>query len=69
MTTDFTTWDRRTLERFAREAADHNSELQQDLLTLLDMWRDAVAELDQLRATCRCRDSQTSTQTPSRPGP
>lgn len=37
--TDFSTWDRSTLERFAREAADENRELRADLRTALDAYR------------------------------
>lgn len=39
---DFSTWDRATLERFAREAADENRELRQDLRIALDAYRAAV---------------------------
>jgi hypothetical protein len=40
---DFSTWDRLTLERFAREAADENRELRADLRAALDAYRQAVA--------------------------
>jgi len=39
---DFSTWGRATLERFAREAADDNRELRQDLRIALDAYRAAV---------------------------
>jgi hypothetical protein len=42
--TDFSTWDRPTLERFAREAADENRELRADLRAALDAYRFAVSE-------------------------
>lgn len=41
---DFTTWDRATLERFAREAADENRELRADLRAALDAYRGLVRE-------------------------
>lgn len=41
--TDFTTWDRKTLERFAREAADEVHQLRADNKMLQDAWRKAVA--------------------------
>ena len=40
--TDFATWDRNTLEQFAREAADANELLRQDLKLALASWREAV---------------------------
>jgi hypothetical protein len=42
--TDFATWDRKTLEQFAREAADANEVLHQDLKLALASWREAVAD-------------------------
>lgn len=41
--TDFSTWDRQTLERFAREAADENRELRADLRAALDAYRRVVS--------------------------
>lgn len=40
--TDFTTWDRKTLEQFARQAADENRELHADLRAALDAYRALV---------------------------
>lgn len=42
MKTDFKTWERDTLERFAREAADENRDLKEKLKGLLDAWRKEV---------------------------
>ena len=39
--TDFRTWDRETLERFARQAANENAALQADLKVALQAWRKA----------------------------
>lgn len=41
---DFSIWDRETLERFAREAADENRELRADLRAALDAYRALVRE-------------------------
>lgn len=40
--TDFSTWERKTLERFAREAADRIHELSADNRVLHDAWRKAL---------------------------
>ena len=40
--TDFTGWQRGTLERFAREVADENLLLRADLKTVLGAWRSEV---------------------------
>ena len=37
--TDFATWDRVMLERFARQAADENTQLKEDLTAALAAWR------------------------------
>lgn len=42
--TDFKTWERETLERFAREVADENARLREDNALLLRQWRAAVLE-------------------------
>lgn len=42
--TNFAAWDRKTLEQFAREAADANEVLRQDLKLALASWRGAVAD-------------------------
>ncbi len=42
--TDFSTWARPNLERFAREAADENLQLRDDLKTALAGWRKAATE-------------------------
>lgn len=42
MKTDFKTWERDTLEKFARDAADENRELKEKLKGLLDAWRKEV---------------------------
>ena len=40
--TDFSTWDRATLEQFARDASGANVDLKEQVATLLDAWRKAV---------------------------
>jgi hypothetical protein len=40
--TDFSNWSRRTLEQFARQAADENLALRHDLKLALEAWREAV---------------------------
>lgn len=40
---DFALWSRENLERFAREAADENKQLREDLRAALDAYRRAVA--------------------------
>jgi len=40
--TDFSTWDRETLERFAREAADENKQLREDVKMLLNRIRELL---------------------------
>ncbi len=42
--TDFSTWQRETLERFAREVADENLQLRADVRTALDGYRAEVRE-------------------------
>ena len=42
--TDFSTWDRKTLEQFAREIADENAALKTDLKLLLAVWRQSLKE-------------------------
>lgn len=42
MKTDFKNWERETLEKFAREAADENRDLKEKLKGLLDAWRKEV---------------------------
>lgn len=37
--TDFSTWDRVVLERFARQAADDNKQLKEDIKAALAAWR------------------------------
>lgn len=39
MKTDFATWDRVMLERFARQAAEENLQLREDLKAALAAWR------------------------------
>jgi hypothetical protein len=39
---DFSTWDRKTLEQFARQAADENRELREDIKVVIDAWREEV---------------------------
>lgn len=39
MQTDFSTWERATLERLARELADENEQLKKDLKTAMTAWR------------------------------
>jgi len=43
MATDFTAWDRSTLEQFAREAADENLVLRENNKALHTAWRQAIA--------------------------
>lgn len=40
--TDFKTWERATLERFARECADENLDLRETLILALAAWRKEV---------------------------
>jgi hypothetical protein len=40
--TDFTAWERKTLEAFARQAADDNLVLRADNKVLLEQWRTLV---------------------------
>lgn len=40
--TDFKTWERETLERFAREVADENKALREELALALEAWRKEV---------------------------
>lgn len=41
-TADFSKWERATLEAFARQAADENRELREDLKAAMAAWRQAV---------------------------
>lgn len=43
---DFSLWDRGTLERFAREAADEIQQLRTDLRAALNAYRALVREQD-----------------------
>ena len=40
--TDFKTWQRETLEQFARDAAADNLQLKADVQTLLAAWRNEL---------------------------
>jgi hypothetical protein len=40
--TDFATWKRETLEQFARDAAEENLQLKEDLKTALAAWRNEL---------------------------
>lgn len=40
--TDFSTWDRTTLERLARELLTENKQLKADVQTLLATWRNEI---------------------------
>lgn len=40
--TDFSTWDRKTLEQFARDAADENLLLREQTALLIAAWRKEV---------------------------
>ncbi|WP_395026553.1 hypothetical protein [Comamonas odontotermitis] len=42
--TDFSTWQRETLERFAREVADENLQLRADVRTALNGYRREVLQ-------------------------
>ena len=42
MKTDFSTWDRATLEKLARDALDANEILKADLKTALATWRELL---------------------------
>jgi hypothetical protein len=42
--TDFSTWERKTLEDFARTAADENAILRQDLKAALAAWRKELSK-------------------------
>lgn len=39
---DFTLWQRENLEKFARQAADENRELRENLKFALEAWRKCV---------------------------
>jgi hypothetical protein len=39
---DFTLWKRENLEAFARQAADENKQLREDLKLALEAWRKCV---------------------------
>lgn len=45
MKTDFSTWERDTLERLARELADENEQLKADLKTALTAWREQLKKV------------------------
>ena len=40
--TDFSTWDRQTLEKFAQEAAAENRALRVENKVVLDQWRELI---------------------------
>jgi len=42
--TDFRTWERATLEQFARQAADENKQLREENKMLLDAWRKEITK-------------------------
>lgn len=42
--TDFSTWERASLERFARHAADDNRELRAEVRAALDAYRNLIRE-------------------------
>lgn len=42
MKTDFSTWDRVTLEKLARDALDANEVLKADLKTAIAAWRELL---------------------------
>jgi hypothetical protein len=44
MRTDFTTWDRKVLEKFARDAVTALAALQEDFKNLLEKYRKEVEE-------------------------
>ena len=44
MTTNFSMWDRVTLEQFARDVANENTHLKADLQTALAAWRNELKE-------------------------
>ena len=44
MTTNFSMWDRVTLEQFARDVANENMHLKADLQTALAAWRNELKE-------------------------
>jgi hypothetical protein len=46
LTADFSVWDRKTLEQFARDAADENAALKADLKLLLAAWRQSLKGQD-----------------------
>lgn len=48
--TDFTSWSRKGLEEFARQAADENLVLRADNKALLEQWRVQVREIEDLRS-------------------
>lgn len=48
--TDFQTWDRKTLEQFARDAAEENKRLREDIRTLLAAWRQVLTEQERHHA-------------------
>jgi hypothetical protein len=44
LTTDFSTWNRKTLEDFARDAATENAILREDLKAALAAWRKELSK-------------------------
>ena len=44
--TDFKTWERKTLEEFARQAADENKELREQLRVAIDAYRKLIVKED-----------------------
>lgn len=45
--TDFSTWERATLEQFARESTEENLQLKEDLKTALAAWRNELQKAKQ----------------------
>ena len=45
--TDFSTWDRQTLEKFAQDAAAENRALRVENKVVLDQWRELVRKQHQ----------------------
>ena len=59
--TDFKSWQRGTLEQFARQVADENKQLREDNKTLLDAWRSEV-ESNALRLAQPGQSSRPGTE-------
>lgn len=56
--TNFSVWERATLEQFARDAAEENKQLRDDNRVLLDAWRKAVSKAVSKAASHEVADSQ-----------